>query len=603
MSVPYEEQLRQKRAQVRAALLRFPDLASPEVTPCAGATPPVEYRTRAKLVVGPDGKIGLYAPGTHRVVDLPRCAALSPRMRRVADAVREELAAFRIAPYQPARGVGVLRYLDLRESQREQKVHATLVLRADSLPLEAEEVAESLLARVPELSGVAANLNPSDQPQVLGATTVHVAGNQFIWEDIDKARVRYSPGTFSQAHRGQAEHLVRRVRALLAPSKEHWLVDLYSGVGMFSLAMRNEVAGATLIESFPAAAEDARAAAAGASWIRAHVVARPAESALSEIPRGKLLCVVNPPRRGLAPEVVEAIARRAPDRVAYVSCDPETMARDLDLFARLGLRLAAPLEPVDMIPLTEEVESLALLRPGEPPELRVLFQDEHLVIIDKPWGFSTHKSQADEDDVQSRLESQLGRRVGPIHRLDRETSGAAFFALSQEAARRFGRLMESHEIEREYLALVRGRARPRGVVNRPLKEQGQERFARTRYRLLATPANHSLVAVELETGRTHQIRRHMEGIGHPVVGDDRYGHAATNRHFRERYGLVRPFLHSHRAAFEHPFTGEIVRVRAYLPGDLATVLARSGEPELADDLQGRQPAGEPEPNAGETTLH
>lgn len=589
LAIPYEDQLTQKREQVSESLGRYPVLASAEVRPCAGATPFVGYRTRAKLAVGGDGKIGLYAPGTHKVIDLPLCVALSPRMRQVVDAVREELAAFRISPYNPDRGVGLLRYLDLRESLAAEKVHLTLVLKAETVPLEAEEVAESLLVRVPVLSGVAANLNPSDAPQVLGPRTEPLAGTQELWEQIDKAKLRYSPGTFSQAHRGQAEQLVRRVRALLQPSREHDLVDLFSGVGMFSMSMRSEVRSAMLIESFPSAAEDARVAAKAIGWSAASVVARPAEQALAELSRGgRLLAVVNPPRRGLAPELIVALARRAPERLVYVSCDPETLARDLDLFARLGMRLAAPVEPLDMIPLTEEVESVALLVPGTPPALPVLFQDKHLVAVDKPWGLATHRTEQDEDDTQARLEAQLGRRVIPVHRLDRDTSGVTLFALSQEAARRMGILLEGHEVEREYLALVRGRARPRGVVNRPLKEHNRDLPARTRYRLFANPANHSLVAVELDTGRTHQIRRHMEGIGHPVIGDERYGHLPTNRHFRERYGLVRPFLHSHRAAFVHPFTEQVIKLRALLPGDLAMVLVRAGETELANNLQGRE---------------
>lgn len=563
---------------------RYPQL-SPEIKPCAAASPVLEYRTRAKLAVGSKGEIGVFAPGTHKVVDLPKCVVLSASMRAVVDAVREELAAFRLIPYAPERGIGLLRGLDLRESIQEKKLHLTLVLNAQEAPLEAEEAAESLLSRVPSLAGVAANLNPAPSVQALGPQTVPLRGRQELWEKIDNAKLRYSPGTFAQAHRGQAGLLVQRVRALLKPAKEESLLDLYSGVGMFSLSMANEVKAALLVESFPKAADDAQAALKEAKLPHLTVLSGSVEDTLRELePKKGRIAVVNPPRRGLSPDVIEALGRIAPERLVYVSCDPDTLARDTAQLALCGLRLAAPLEPVDMIPFTEEVETVAFFKKGPPPPLSILYQDEHYVAVDKPWGMSSHRGEDETDDAASRLSLQVGQKLHPVHRLDRDTSGVALYARTPEATRALHELLSSGQVEREYIALVRGITRPRGNVNRPLKEQGRTLPARTRYKRLSTPANHSLLVIDLVTGRNHQIRRHMEGLGHPIIGDDRYGHQATNRHFSERYGLVRPFLHSHRIAFIHPFTKEVLKLRSPLPGDLATLLARAGEGELADTL-------------------
>jgi 23S rRNA (uracil1939-C5)-methyltransferase len=587
LKLSYEEQLKQKSDKVKEVFARYASL-SPEFAPCAAANPNTQYRTRAKLIVGPRGELGLYTEGSHRIVDLPECLVLSPMMREIANAVREELAAFRIIPYSAERGIGLLRGIDLRQSDAEKKVHLTLIVNAEHLPLETEEVADSLLARLPSLSGVAVNLNPAPSPQFLGMQTLPLKGTQHIHEKIENARLRYSPGTFTQAHRTQAEHLVRRVRALLQPTKDDNLLDLYSGVGMFSLGLAKDIRSALLVESFKRAADDAQDAIKDARLSHLTVISGPVEDALRELSeKGRRIAVINPPRRGLSPDVLLQLGRISPERMVYVSCDPDTLARDVAQLAQLGFRLAAPLEPVDMIPLTEEVETLALLKRSSPPTIPILFQDDSFVAVDKPWGVSLHKTQDDKDDITARLSGQIGQQVISVHKLDRDTSGIALYAKTQEAAKVLNTMINNNQVEREYLALAKGISRPRGNINRPLKEQGKIIPARTRYKRLGVVANHSLLVIDLETGRTHQIRRHLEGLGHPVIGDERYGHQPTNRHFTERYGLIRPFLHAHRVAFIHPQTQEVVKLRAPLPGDLATLIARSGEKALADQLSAK----------------
>jgi 23S rRNA (uracil1939-C5)-methyltransferase len=584
MKLSYEEQLTQKKQRVAEVFARYP-LLSPKIAGCAAANPNTAYRTRAKLVVGPKGEIGMFTEGSHRVVDLPLCLVLSPMMRDLANAVREELATFRVTPYSAERGIGLLRGIDIRQSTLEKTLHLTLILNANELPLETEALADSLLTKMPNLIGVAANLNPAPSPQFQGPQTIAVKGKQHLWEQIETAKLRYSPGTFTQAHKEQAAHMLRRVKALLQPTREEVLLDLYSGVGMFSLSMVNNVNSALLVESFAKAAEDSQEAIRDARASHLNVISSSVEDALRELPsKGRRIAVVNPPRRGLSPDVMAQLGRISPEKLVYVSCDPDTLARDIAQLSQLGLRLAAPLEPIDMIPLTEEVETLALLRRAAPAPIPILYQDEDFIAVDKPWGISIHKNQEDKDDITTRLSGQIGQQLHPVHRLDRDTSGIALFARSPEATKALNMMLANNLIEREYIALAKGITRPRGNINRPLKEQGKNIPARTRYKRLAVVANHSLLVIDLETGRNHQIRRHLEGLGHPIVGDERYGHQPTNRHFSERYGLIRPFLHAHRVAFIHPATKEVVKLRSPLPGDLATLMARAGDVTLADQL-------------------
>jgi 23S rRNA pseudouridine1911/1915/1917 synthase len=228
----------------------------------------------------------------------------------------------------------------------------------------------------------------------------------------------------------------------------------------------------------------------------------------------------------------------------------------------------------------------------EPVEgLRVAYEDEHLLVVDKPAGVVVHPSagHAHGTLVQGLLAREIEggdepERPGIVHRLDRDTSGLLVVARSDEAHRRLQRQLRKRELVREYLALVRGRPLSRaGRIEAPI---GRDRTDPTRHSLdTATPREaatsfevvellprHALLRVGLETGRTHQIRVHLAAVDLPVSGDPAYGVAGD-------LGLGRQFLHAARLAFPHPFSGEPVDVESALPPDLVDALdmARSGD--------------------------
>jgi 23S rRNA pseudouridine1911/1915/1917 synthase len=228
----------------------------------------------------------------------------------------------------------------------------------------------------------------------------------------------------------------------------------------------------------------------------------------------------------------------------------------------------------------------------EPVEgLRVAYEDEHLLVVDKPAGVVVHPSagHAHGTLVHGLLSREIEggeepERPGIVHRLDRDTSGLLVVARSDEAHRRLQGLLRRRKLVREYLALVRGRPLSRaGRIEAPI---GRDRHDPTRYSLdTETPrdaatafevlellSRRALLRVRLETGRTHQIRVHLAAIDLPVSGDPVYGVAGD-------LGLERQFLHAARLAFPHPFTGEDVDVDSPLPADLARALdlARSGD--------------------------
>ncbi|MEZ5099480.1 MAG: RluA family pseudouridine synthase [Thermoleophilia bacterium] len=223
----------------------------------------------------------------------------------------------------------------------------------------------------------------------------------------------------------------------------------------------------------------------------------------------------------------------------------------------------------------------------EPMDLRVAYEDEHLLVVDKPAGLVVHPSAGHASGTL--VHGLLARgieggdepeRPGIVHRLDQDTSGLLVVARSREAHRRLARLIRTRELEREYLALVCGRPRSwRGTIEAPIGRDRQDatrvsldttvpREATTHFEVLELLAHHALLRVTLETGRTHQIRVHLQAIELPVAGDPVYGRP-------DELGLARQFLHARRVAFPHPFTGVPVEVESSLPDDLEAALARA----------------------------
>jgi tRNA pseudouridine65 synthase len=205
--------------------------------------------------------------------------------------------------------------------------------------------------------------------------------------------------------------------------------------------------------------------------------------------------------------------------------------------------------------------------------IELLFVDAHVVVANKPSGLLVHRGWAKDDDVALfRVRDAVGAHVHPVHRLDRGTSGALLFARTPEAAAVLGRDFEEGRVEKRYLALVRGVPPEEGVIDYaiPKSESGPRAPARTRYRRIAHSAidRCSLVLARPETGRLHQIRRHLRHLGHPLVGDVNYGSGEINRHYRATYGIHRLALHAHFISFNHPLTAARIDVAARLPPDL-----------------------------------
>jgi len=595
IGLSYEEQLALKRGRVVQSLGRYPSLELTYTEPVAPAEPAFGYRTRAKLIVGPKGEVGLFAKGGgHLVVDIPGCRVLSPVLSRLASALRERIqsAASKGGPLAPkdGEGAGALRAVDLRELSPETDGRPTalvtfVVRRLDAAGLEALRAeAVRLLAADLGVVGVAANFHDGEGPQVLGNETELLAGVALAKDRVGDSVHLATFGSFVQAHRGQA----RRVHQLLAHGlglpvtggAAPRILDLYAGSGAIGLMLARAGADVTMVEAFAPAARNAEAAAKE-QGLRVSVHAADSATALRSLLERKSTfdaVVVNPPRRGVGPGAREALARLAPEIVAYVSCDPDTLARDLDHLLRLGYRTAS-VQPLDMIPMTDEVESVVLLRRTPLPRPAVRYEDDSAIVVEKGAHEPTTPQGEYRGSLQARLRlSPAAAEAAPVQRLDVGTSGLVLFAKSAEHVAAWQKVLAEESARRIYVTAVRGITPSKGTITRDLREDGRAVTARTRYRRLAVTAGHSILRVVPEEGRTHQVRRHLAAIGHPVLGDDRYGHAPTNRYFEEKHGLDRTFLHCVRLEVEHPSGGARIVVEAPLPGDLRMVLERSGGP-------------------------
>lgn len=211
------------------------------------------------------------------------------------------------------------------------------------------------------------------------------------------------------------------------------------------------------------------------------------------------------------------------------------------------------------------------------PAIELLYVDEDIVVANKPSGLLVHRGWDDDDDVALfRVRDAVGAHVNAVHRLDRGTSGALLFARTPEATAELSRQLEAGGVDKRYLVLVRGTPPDAGVINHPVpkKEAGERVAARTRFRRIArsTVDRCSLVEAMPETGRLHQIRRHMKHLSHPVIGDVNYGSGEINRHYRATYELHRLALHAHFVAFTHPRTQARIAIAAPMPDDLGAVL-------------------------------
>ncbi|MES1205057.1 MAG: 23S rRNA (uracil(1939)-C(5))-methyltransferase RlmD [Pseudomonadota bacterium] len=354
-------QLAWKDASLRQMLRAHHALAGVPVAPPVASPLPLGYRNNSKLVAARDDggrlMLGAYAPRSHDVVDLAGCAVAEPALGPAAAALGDALRAHHVQPYDESLLVGTLRYATLRANARGQ-VLITLVTATDAFPA-GTSVATELIGRHPNIVGVVQNINPSRGNAIYGDTERTLAGESIIHDQIGDVRLRVSSRAFFQANRHVAHAAYQAIIRALAPTKADLVVDAYAGVGGIALTLAATAGSVLGIEEHAAAVHAAMKSADLNQTTNARFVADDVARALVDVSRADLL-VLNPPRKGCAPEVLRRSATLAPRAIAYLSCAPATLLRDIELLASLGYRPDG-LTLFDMLPHTTHSEVLAIL--------------------------------------------------------------------------------------------------------------------------------------------------------------------------------------------------------------------------------------------------
>jgi 23S rRNA (uracil1939-C5)-methyltransferase len=365
IETPYPEQLRRKREIIALALGRYPSLARLEAPVVSAAPHRLGYRTRIKLVVRASGgeiATGLYVPGTHRVMDISSCAVHPRAVNPVVRYLKKKCLELKITPYDERVDSGELRYVDLRYSFARRELSVTLVTRHREFP-QGGPLARALMRKFSIVNGVIQNINEQRGNVIWGDSYRVLAGRDTLLERIAGLTLSFPPGVFSQANPATTENLYAAVAEMAGLTERETALDLYCGVGPISLTLARRARLVCGIDDSSAAIDSAKQNARrngiGNCRFLCGDIAEKIAGAGTTL--GRITCIVaNPPRKGIQPAALTALKSLQSPRIVYVSCEPASLARDLDDLTQHGYRVIR-LKSFDMFPQTEQVETVALL--------------------------------------------------------------------------------------------------------------------------------------------------------------------------------------------------------------------------------------------------
>ncbi|NCB64234.1 MAG: 23S rRNA (uracil(1939)-C(5))-methyltransferase RlmD [Clostridia bacterium] len=355
----YEAELNAKRQRVEDALKRIGGVDLP-VSVIHGAENTDRYRNKVQLPVSEGPAIGFFRARSHDVVNVDDCLLQPEAASAACEAVRVWMTRYEVPAYDETAHKGLVRHVFLRFSRTH--VLCCLVVNGDKLPHTGELIA-ALREAVPNLSGVVLSENADRTNVVLGRRLRTLWGNDYLDDTLCGLTFRISVPSFYQVNRDQTEVLYGKALEFAELTGSETVLDLYCGIGTISLCLAQKAGKVIGAEVVPSAVEDARENAArngvkNAEFICADAGEAAAKLALDGV-RPDVICV-DPPRKGLAPEVIDAMAEMSPGRIVYVSCDSATLARDVKRLSERGYR-AVKAVAVDMFPRTGHVETCVLL--------------------------------------------------------------------------------------------------------------------------------------------------------------------------------------------------------------------------------------------------
>ena len=363
----YQEELWAKRQRVEDALRRLGGSDVP-IEGILGAKDPLHYRNKSQYPVGADGSIGFYQLRSHKVVPIRRCLIQSEVSDAAAEAVGVWARRYKVPPYDETTGKGLLRHIYIRVNRKGESL-CCVVVNGRQVPREPELVA-LIRAAAPKTVGVVLNSNTRRGNVILGEKYRTLWGQDFLMDTLRGLTFKLSVPSFYQVNRDQAEVLYGKALDYAALTGEETVLDLYCGTGTITLCLARQAKRAIGAEIVAPAIEDARENAQRNGIGNVEFFRGDASDIAAKLEAEGLrpdVITVDPPRKGLAPDVIASVAGMAPERVVYVSCDPATLGRDVKLFAGLGYQ-ARRATAVDMFPGTAHIETVVLLSQQKPDD-------------------------------------------------------------------------------------------------------------------------------------------------------------------------------------------------------------------------------------------
>ncbi|MGM9618297.1 MAG: 23S rRNA (uracil(1939)-C(5))-methyltransferase RlmD [Oscillospiraceae bacterium] len=356
----YAEELFAKKRKVQSALTRLGG-SDVEVEEILAAASPTRYRNKAQYPISKDGAVGFYRAHSHDVTDIPACLLQTPQAEQAAETLRQWMRRYAVPGYDESAGRGLLRHLYVRCSAKGESL-VCILCNGEKLPHE-RELTESLRAALPGLRGVVLGVNRRRDNVILADRYRTLWGEGFLEDTLCGLTFRLSVPSFYQVNRAQAEVLYGKALEFAGLTGTETVLDLYCGAGTITLVMAKEAGRVIGAEIVPEAIRDAeenrvRNAVENAEFFCGDAGAVAAKLAAEGL-RPDVI-TVDPPRKGLAEDVVESIVRMEPGKVVYVSCDPATLGRDVRRFADFGY-VARRAAAVDLFPGTQHVETVVML--------------------------------------------------------------------------------------------------------------------------------------------------------------------------------------------------------------------------------------------------
>jgi len=356
----YTEELWAKRQRVQDALMRLGG-TEVQVEEILSAKNPLGYRNKSQYPVGTDGTIGFFRARSHEVVSIDRCLIQSEISDKTAQAVRTWMKRYKISAYDERSGKGLVRHVYVRVNKKGESL-CCVVVNGAGVPRE-PELAAYVQAAAPKTVGVLVNTNTRKGNVVLGDKYRTVWGQDYLMDSLCGLTFKLSVPSFYQVNREQAEVLYGKALEYAALTGEETVLDLYCGTGTITLCLAKQAKRAIGAEIVAPAIRDANENAERNGVKNVEFFCGDAADIAAKLEKEGLrpdVITVDPPRKGLAPEVIASIAEMAPKRVVYVSCDAATLGRDVKIFEGFGYK-AVRACAVDMFPGTRHVESVVLL--------------------------------------------------------------------------------------------------------------------------------------------------------------------------------------------------------------------------------------------------